>query len=76
LKLPKNSETCHAQKSERNYRCTWSVVAQIILFLFWSNFSKRKTILNVKNLENSIKAGSQMRTHEPVQQSSKAFDQS
>jgi hypothetical protein len=37
---------------------------------------KKKTILNVKNLENSIKAGCQIRTHDQTKQSSKAFDQS
>jgi hypothetical protein len=64
LKLPKNSETCHAQKSERNYHCTWAVVAKIILFLLLSNCFTKKAILNVKNLENSIKAGGQMRTRD------------
>jgi hypothetical protein len=47
-----------------------------IIFPFVEFFKEKKTILNVKNLENSIKAGCQIRTHDQSKQSSKAFDQS
>jgi hypothetical protein len=65
LKLPKISETCqypkiwkkllplHLGSCDKNY----------IIFTFL-DFLSKKPIPNVKNLENSIKAGGEMRTHD------------